>query len=107
VLSTTTGLAQDKLYKQNCKVNLMFFKFFGKLFETVLRIVLARMIEATLKKLVHFVPTIFPASNIKQWYNAHVQKTSSNRIVPATHGRLWLENGKHVVAHLYHNQCSL
>jgi hypothetical protein len=85
----------------------MFFKFFGKLFETVLRIVLAGMIEATLKKLVHFVPTIFPASNIKQWYNAHVQKTSRNGIVPAPHGGIWLENGKHVVTHLHHNQCSL
>jgi hypothetical protein len=74
VLSTTTGLPQDKHYKQNCKVNLMFFKFFGKLFERVLRIVLAGMIEATLKKLVHFVPTIFPASITKQWYSAHVQK---------------------------------
>jgi hypothetical protein len=62
ILPTTSPLPNS--VSKTEESDLMFLKLFGKLSKTVFRIILARMIEAPLKKLVHFVPTVFPAPDI-------------------------------------------
>jgi hypothetical protein len=84
ILPTTSPLPNS--VSKTEESDLMFLKLFGKLSKTVFRIILARMIEAPLKKLVHFVPTVFPAPDIIQLCNVCLQNLSNSSNLPSPTG---------------------
>jgi hypothetical protein len=84
ILPTTSPLPNS--VSKTEESDLMFLKFFGKLSETIFRVILARMIEAPLKKLVHFIPTVFPAPDMIQLCNVCLQKLSNSSNLPSHTG---------------------